>query len=145
MVSIVSLLGNIRAQGKVWVFENDFSTTIAAGARSSLTNITNIGEFNKLLIVGVSTSSEANTNWRVKFYSKDTGVGTAYGSNTYIGDVELTSPSVNAAASPSYEASVESNLYYWDQDKTNEIHFIMENIGSVTSKVLVRILFVEAE
>lgn len=144
-VSVVGLTAIIRNQNRVWVTSYNFSTTIAAGARSALTNITSIGPFNKICIVGISTSSDANTNWRFKFYSKDTGVVTTYSDNTYIGELEVILPSVNAAASPAYEASVESNLYYWDADNTNEIHIIAENTGSNTSKVLVRILYTEAD
>lgn len=144
MVSVVSLLGNLRAQGKLWVKTNDFSVTIAAGARSSLTNITGIGPFNKINIVGVAIVSEANTDWRIKFYQNDTGIGAAYNSDTYLGDVEITS--LSTTASTYYEGSVESSLYYWDADQTNEIHIILENIGAVnTSKAFLKILYVEAE
>jgi len=143
-VSMVALEQSIRGQGRVFVKANDFTTTIAAGGRSALTNLTNI-LYSKIKIIGISVSSEADTNWRFKFYSKDTGVVTDYATNTFIGDIEVINPSVNAAAAPSYEAGVESNLYYWDQDGTNEIHFIAENTGSVTSKVLVRILYAEAD
>lgn len=143
MVSVVSLLGSLKAQGKVWILTKDISTTVAAGARSSIQHIDRIGPFNKLYITGVAIVSEANTNWRIKFYKKDTGIVAAYNTDTYIGDVEITSPS--ATAGSYYEGSVECSIPYWDQDQTNEIHLIAENIGQVTSKVFINIIFTEAE
>jgi len=143
MVSVVSLLGSLRAQGRIWVLTKDISTTVAAGARSLIQHIDRIGPFNKLYITGVALVSEANTNWRIKFYKRDTGIVGAYNTDTYIGDVEIASLSATAGAY--YEGSVECSIPYWDQDKTNEIHFIAENIGQVTSKVFVNIIFTDAE
>ncbi len=143
MVSVVSLLGSLKLQGRIWVLTKDFSTTIAAGARSAITHIDRIGPFNKLYITGVAVSSEANTNWRIKFYKKDTGIITTYANNTYIGDVEIAS--LSATASTYFEGSVECSIPYWDEDKTNEIHIIVENIGQLTSKVLVNIIFSDAD
>lgn len=140
-VSMVALDQSIRGQGRVFVKTNDFSVTIAAGARSALTNL--IVLYNKLRIIGVAVVSEANTNWRIKFYSKDTGIVSAYNSDTYIGDVEITS--LSATAGTYFEGSVESNLFYSDADQTNEIHLIAENIGSVTSKLFVSILYAQAD
>ena len=142
MVSIVGSLGLIGSQTTIWMIKNDFSTTIAAGARSALTNIVNVGPFIKIYIVGIAISSEANTNWRVKFYSKDTGIGATYDLDTYLGDVEIAS--LSATAGTFYEGSVECAIPYWDYDGTYEIHMILENIGSVTSKALVTILYSEA-
>ncbi len=143
MVSVVSLLGSLRAQGRVWVLTTDISTTVAAGARSPIAHITRIGPFNKIYITGVALVSEANTNWRIKFYKRDTGIVAAYNTDTYIGDVEVAS--LSATASTYYEGSVECSIPYWDNDQTNEIHLIAENIGQVTSKVFINILFVDAE
>lgn len=141
-VSVVALEQSIRGQGRVFIKTKDFSTTIAAGARSGLTNITGL-QYNKLNILGVAVVSEANTNWRIKFYSKDTGIVSAYNNDTYIGDLEITS--LSATAGTYFEGSVESNLFYSDADQTNEIHLISENIGSVTSKVFVSILYAQAD
>ncbi len=143
-VSIVGLTGLLRNQGKVWVTTVDFSVTIAAGARSALTNITGIGPFSKIYITGVAAVSEANTDWRIKFYKKDTGIVAAYNTDTYIGDVEIAS--LSATASSYYEGSVECLIPYWDQDGTYEIHLIAENIGQVnTSKLFLNIMYSEAD
>jgi len=141
-VSVVALEQSIRGQGRVFVKTSDISTTVAAGARSALTNITGL-QYNKLNILGVAVVSEVNTNWRIKFYRKDTGIVSAYNNDTYIGDLEIASLSATAGAY--FEGSVEANLFYWDADQTNEIHFIAENIGSVTSKVFVSILYAQAD
>ncbi len=141
--SVVGLTAVIRNQSRVFVITNDFSTTIAAGARSALTNIPGV-LFNSICVVGVAVISEANTDWRIKFYKKDTGIVGAYNSDTYIGDVEIISLSATAGAY--YEGSVESALFYWDADMTNEIHVIAENIGQVnTSKLFLNILYTEAD
>jgi hypothetical protein len=142
-VSIVGLTGIVRNQGRIWNMTNDFSSTIASGARSSLTNITGIGPFNKMFIIGVAIVSEANTNWRIKFYKKDTGIGAAYNTDTYIGDVEITS--LSSTAGSYFEGSVECSIPYWDADNSNEIHIIVENIGTLTSKLFINILFSEAD
>ncbi len=141
-ISIVALSQAIRNQERMFIKQNDFSTTIAAGARSALTNLTGI-LYNKICIVGLAISSEANTDWRIKFYRKDTGVVTTYATNTYCGELEITNLSANAT--PSYEGDVEANLYYEDKDLSNEIHLIAENIGSVTSKVLITISYTASD
>jgi len=141
-VSIVALNQVIRNQGRIFVKTHNFSTTIAAGARSALTDLTGI-LYSKICIVGLAVSSEANTDWRIKFYGKDTGVVTTYATNTYYGELEITNLSANAT--PSYEGDVEANLYYEDKDLTNEIHLIAENIGSVTSKVFIKIFYVASD
>lgn len=141
-VSMVALEQSIRGQGRVFIKTSDISITVAAGARSALTNITGL-QYNKLKILGVAVVSEANTNWRIKFYSKDTGIVSAYNNDTYIGDLEITS--LSATAGSYFEGSVESNLFYWDADQTNEIHFIVENTGSVTSKLFVTISYAQAD
>ncbi len=141
-VSVVALNQSIRGQGRVFVKSRDISTTVAAGARSALTNLTGI-LYNKLRIIGVAVVSEVNTNWRIKFYSRDTGIVSAYNSDTYIGDLEIAS--LSATENAYFEGSVESDLYYWDADNSNEIHIIAENIGSVTSKVFVSILYAQAD
>jgi hypothetical protein len=141
--SVVGLTAVIRNQSRVFVITDDFSTTIAAGARSSLTNIPGV-LFNSICIVGIAVISEANTDWRIKFYKKDTGIVAAYNSDTYIGDLEITSLSATAGAY--FEGSVEASLFYWDADMTNEIHVIAENIGAVnTSKLFLNILYTEAD
>jgi hypothetical protein len=141
--SVVGLTAVIRNQARVFVVTNDFSITIAAGARSALTNIPGV-LFNSICIVGVAVVSEANTDWRIKFYKKDTGIVSAYNSDTYIGDVEVASLSETAGAY--FEGSVEASLFYWDADMTNEIHVIAENIGAVnTSKLVLNILYTEAD
>lgn len=141
--SIVGLTAVIRNQGRVFIVTQDFSTTIAAGARSTLINITGI-LYNSICIVGVAYISEANTDWRIKFYKRDTGIVTTYATDTYIGDIEIKSPS--ATASTYYEGSAEANLYYWDADQTNEIHVIAENIGNTnTSKLFLNILYTGAD
>jgi hypothetical protein len=141
--SVVGLTAVIRNQARVFVVTNDFSITIAAGARSALTNIPGV-LFNSICIVGVAVVSEANTDWRIKFYKKDTGIVSAYNSDTYIGDVEVASLSGTAGAY--FEGSVEASLFYWDADMTNEIHVIAENIGAVnTSKLVLNILYTEAD
>jgi hypothetical protein len=141
--SVVGLTAVIRNQSRVFIITNDFSTTIAAGARSALTNIPGV-LFNSLCIVGVAVISENNTDWRIKFYKKDTGIVTAYNNDNHIGDVEICS--LSATASTYYEGSVESSLFYWDADMTNEIHVIAENIGAVnTSKLFLNILYTEAD
>lgn len=141
-VSIVALNQAIRNQNRIFIKQKDFSTTIDAGSRSSLTNLTGI-LYSKICIVGLAVSSEANTDWRIKFYRKDTGVVTSYVTNTYCGELEITNLSANAT--PSYEGDVEASLYYEDKDLTNEIHLIAENIGSVTSKVLITIFYVASD
>ena len=143
MVSIVQSTTEIKNQGRIWLTTVDFSTTIAGGARSALTNITNIGPFVKLYIVGIAAISEANTNWRIKFYKKDTGIVAAYNTDTYVGDVEITS--LSTTASTYYEGSVECSIPYWDNDGTNEIHLIAENIGQTTSKLFLNIFYSQAD
>jgi hypothetical protein len=141
--SVVGLTAIVRNQGRVFVITRDFSTTIAAGARSALTNIPGV-LFNSICIVGAAIVSEANTDWRIKFYKKDTGIVSAYNNDTYIGDLEVTS--LSPTASTYFEGSVEAGLFYWDQDMTNEIHVIAENIGQVnTSKLFLNILYTEAD
>ncbi len=143
MVSIVGFTGLLKNQGKIWLTTVDFSVTIAGGARSALTNITSIGPFVKLYIVGIAAISEANTDWRIKFYKQDTGIGAAYNSDTYVGDVEIAS--LSATASTYYEGSVECEIPYWDNDGTNEIHLIAENIGQTTSKLFLNIFYSQAD
>lgn len=141
--SVVGLTAVIRNQSRVFVVTKDFSTTIAAGARSALTDITGV-LFNSICIVGVAVISEANTDWRIKFYKKDTGIAAAYNSDTYIGDIEVESLSTTAGAY--FEGSMESSIFYWDSDMTGEIHVIAENIGQVnTSKLFLNILYTEAD
>lgn len=141
-VSIVSLNQAIRGQGRVFKKSYTISTTVNAGARSALQNVTGI-LYNSLRIVGLVISSEYNTNWRIKFYSNDTGVATTYINNTYIGELEIVSLSSNANSV--YEGDVESDLYYIDNDNTNEIHLIAENIGSTNSRLQLSILYAEAD
>lgn len=141
-VSIVALSQAIRGQGRVFKKLHTISTTVNAGARSALQNVTGI-LYNQLKIVGLAVSSEYNTNWRIKFYSKDTGVATVYSDNTYIGELEIVSLSSNANSV--YEGDVESDLFYIDSDNTNEIHLIAENIGSTNSRLYLTILYVEAD
>ena len=143
MVSIVQSTTTIKNQGRIWLTTVDFSNTIAGGARSALTNITSIGPFNKIYIVGIAAVSEVNTDWRIKFYKKDTGIGAAYNSDTYVGDVEIAS--LSATASTYYEGSVECEIPYWDADGTYEIHLIAENIGQTTSKLFLNIFYSEAD
>jgi len=143
MVSVVGFTGALKNQGKIWLTTVDFSVTIAGGARSALTNITSIGPFVKLYIVGIAAISEANTNWRIKFYKKDTGIVAAYNTDTYVGDVEIAS--LSATASTFYEGSVECAIPYWDADGTNEIHLIVENIGQTTSKLFLNIFYSQAD
>ncbi len=140
--SIVGLTGIIRNQERVFVITHDFSTTIPAGSRSLITNIPGV-LYNSICIVGVALISEANTNWRIKFYKKDTGIVNAYNTDTYIGDIEITT--LSPTANTYYEGSAESTIYYWDADMTTEIHVIAENIGSVTSKLFLNILYTEAD
>lgn len=141
--SVVGLTGIIRNQSRVFVVTKDISTTVAAGARSALTNITGV-LYSSINIVGIALISEANTDWRIKFYKRDTGIVTTYITDTYIGDIEITS--LSATASTYFEGSAESNLFYWDADQTNEIHVIAENIGQVnTSKLFINILYTEAD
>jgi hypothetical protein len=141
-LSLVGLTGILRAQAKVYVATNDFSSTINAGARSVLTNITKI-QYNKINIVGIALISETNTDWRLKLYKQDTGMVAAYNSDTYIGDIEITSPS--ATTGSYYEGSAEASIFYWDADNSNEIHIIAENIGANNSKLFVNILYTEAD
>ena len=144
MVSVVGFTGALKNQGKIWLTTVDFSVTIASGARSALTNITSIGPFSKIYIVGIAAISEINTDWRIKFYKKDSGIGVAtYNSDTYVGDVEITS--LSATASTFYEGSVECSIPYWDADGTNEIHLIAENIGQTTSKLFLNIFYSQAD
>jgi hypothetical protein len=143
MVSIVQSTTTIKNQGKIWLTTFDFSTTIAGGARSTLSDITNIGPFVKLYIVGIAAISEANTDWRIKFYKRDTGIGAAYNTDTYVGDVEIAS--LSSTADTYYEGSVECSIPYWDADGTNEIHLIAENIGQTTSKLFLNIFYSQAD
>lgn len=141
-VSIVALTQAIRGQGRIFKKNLTISTTVNAGARSAIQNVTGI-LYNQLQIVGLSISSEFNTNWRIKFYSKDTGIVTAYNNNTYIGELQVVSLSPNANSV--YEGDVESDLFYIDSDNTNEIHLIAENIGATNSELYITILYVEAD
>lgn len=145
-LSIVSLNQTIRNQGRIMRRTYDFSATINAGSRSALTNITGV-VYNKIGIVGVSVSSEFNTNWRLKFYSKDTGVNTVYNNNTFSGALDITGLSANA--NTVYEGDVEADLYYEDADSPtgsdHEIHVIVENTGGTNSKVFITIFYVEAD
>lgn len=130
-------------RASVFVATNDFSSTINAGARSALVNIPGV-PFNSIRIVGVAAISELNTDWRLKFYKKDTGIAAAYNSDTYIGDLEVVS--LSPTEDTYFEGSVEANLHYWDADMTGEIHVIAENIGPVNnSKLFLNILYIEAD
>ncbi len=140
--SVVGLTAVIRNQERVFVVTKDIAS-VAAGARSALTNITGV-LYSSICIVGVAVVSELNTDWRIKFYKRDTGIAAAYNSDTYIGDIEVAS--LSATTSTYFEGSVESNLYYWDADMTNEIHVIAENIGQANaSKLYLNILYTEAD
>lgn len=141
-VSIVALNQAIRGQGRVFKKNHTISTTVNAASRSALQNVTGI-LYNQLRIVGISVSSEYNTNWRIKFYSKDTGIVTAYSDNTYIGELQIVALSSNANSV--YEGDVESDLFYIDSDNTNEIHLIAENIGANNSKLYLTIMYTEAD
>jgi len=141
-VSIVALNQAIRGQGRVFKKNHTISTTVNAGARSSIQNVTGI-LYNRTKITGLAISSEHNTNWRIKFYSKDIGAATVYSNNTYIGELQVVSLSSNANSV--YEGDVESDLFYADSDNTNEIHLIAENTGATNSKLYLTILYVEAD
>lgn len=144
-VSMVALEQSLRNQGRISRRTNDFSATINAGARSSLTNITGV-LYNNIRIVGVSVSSEANTNWRVKFYRNDTGAGTVYNDNSFCGSLDITGLTSNANSI--FEGDVEANLFYEDADSPagsmHEIHLIIENTGGSNSKVFLTIFYTGA-
>ena len=115
---------------------NDFSVTVAAGARSPDTSITGL-QSNKIKIVGVSVSSENDTDWRVKFYSGPTFDGTTYVNNTFMGNIELYSFSDNAAGA--YEADAEAELCIETANET--LYVILETFGSNTSKALLNVCY----
>lgn len=133
------LLRNIAHSRKLYTITHDFSVTIAAGARSSDTNITGL-KANKIKITGLAISSENDTTWRAKFYDKDSFDNTGYNDNTFIGNIEVNALSANANAN--YEGDTESALFYWDTDRSKELHVILENTGAVnTSKAFVTFLY----
>lgn len=137
------LLRNIAQHRKLYIITKDFSSTINAGARSTDTNITGLKAKDKIKIVGVVISSENDTNWRVKFYSRDSFDGTTYVTNTFSGNIEVTSLTANAVGN--YEGDCESDLFYQDKDRTKELHIILENSGAVNSKAFLTFLYVKAD
>ena len=145
-LSVVSLAQVIRGSARIFARTHDFSGTINAGARSALTNITGV-IYNKICIVGASVSSEFNTNWRIKFYRRDTGAGAAYNSNTLSGILEIASLTSNVNAV--FEGNVDASLFYEDADSPtgslHEIHLIMENMGAVNSRVFLTLYYTEAD
>jgi len=145
-LSVVSLAQVIRGSARIFARTSNFSATINAGARSALTNITAVVYY-KICIVGVAVSSEFNTNWRIKFYRRDTGAGVAYDNNTFSGALEIASLTPNA--NNIFEGEVEASLFYEDADSptgsAHEIHVIMENMGAVNSKVLLTLYYTEAD
>lgn len=136
------LLRNISQHRKLYSVSHDFSTTINSGTRSADVNITGL-KANKIRIIGLIASSENDTTWRAKFYFRDVFDSLAYNTNTFGGNIEMTSLSSNANLN--YEGDCEASLFYQDKDRTKEVHVILENMGKANSKCFLTILYNKAD
>ena len=97
---------------------------IAAGAEVVL-DLTGWKDRGHITSVGVVMDVE--TNIRLKFYSKDSKQGTTVPTNKYICHQDLEDP---ISDSGQYCNSSECRLPIMDDDGTQEIHLVIENVGA---------------